>query len=119
MFKIHYTTKFKKDYKTIYRRSYQLELLKEVIQRLAETGTLHKEFLPLKLSCQYKDNWECHIKPDWLLIWNIYDRANEIWLVRKGTYSDLFKSYPIFPTISLKSAHSGRFFPTSYRPQPQ
>ncbi|HDR51132.1 MAG TPA: type II toxin-antitoxin system YafQ family toxin [Mariniphaga anaerophila] len=90
MFKIHYTTKFKKDYKTISRRGYQLELLKEVIQRLAETGTLPKKFLPHKLSGQYKDNWECHIKPDWLLIWNIDDQANEIWLVRTGTHSDLF-----------------------------
>jgi mRNA interferase YafQ len=53
-------------------------------------GTLPKKFLPHKLSGQYKDNWECHIKPDWLLIWNIDDQANEIWLVRTGTHSDLF-----------------------------
>jgi mRNA interferase YafQ len=64
--------------------------LKDVIRRLAETGTLPKKFLPHKLSGQYKDNWECHIEPDWLLIWNIDDQTNEIWLVRTGTHSDLF-----------------------------
>jgi mRNA interferase YafQ len=90
MFEIHYTTKFKKDYKTIKRREYQLSLLKEVIPRLAETGTLPKKFIPHKLSGQYQDNWECHIKPDWLLIWNIDFENNEIWLVRTGTHSDLF-----------------------------
>ncbi len=44
MFEIHYTTKFKKDYKTITRRGYKLDLLKDVIRRLAENGTLLKEF---------------------------------------------------------------------------
>ena len=90
MFEIHYTTKFKKDYKTIKRRGYQLNLLKDVIGKLAETGTLPKKFIPHKLSGQYQDNWECHIKPDWLLIWNIDYETNEIWLVRTGTHSDLF-----------------------------
>ena len=90
MFEIHYTTKFKKDYKTITRRGYQLELLKDVIRRLAKNGTLPKKFLPHPLTGEYKDTWECHIKPDWLLIWDIDYQTNEIWLVRTGTHSDLF-----------------------------
>ncbi|MDD4108879.1 MAG: type II toxin-antitoxin system YafQ family toxin [Prolixibacteraceae bacterium] len=44
MFEIHYTNKFKKDYKTITHRGYQLELLKDAIRRLAKNGTLPKKF---------------------------------------------------------------------------
>jgi mRNA interferase YafQ len=90
MFEIHYTNKFKKDYKTITRRDYQLELLKDVIRRLAKNGTLPKKFLSHPLSGKYKDAWECHIKPDWLLIWSVDYQTDEIWLVRTGTHSDLF-----------------------------
>jgi len=49
-----------------------------------------ENFHPHKLSGNYKDSWECHIKPDWLLIWNINEKESEIWLVRTGTHSDLF-----------------------------
>lgn len=79
MFEIHYTNKFKKDYKTITHRGYQLELLKDAIRRLAKNGTLPKKFLPHLLSGKYKDTWECHIKPDWLLKWSVDYQADEIW----------------------------------------
>jgi mRNA interferase YafQ len=54
MFEIHYTTKFKKDYKTIKRRGYQLELLKDIIRRLAKNGTLPKKFLTGRLTSSQK-----------------------------------------------------------------
>ncbi|MFN4764653.1 type II toxin-antitoxin system YafQ family toxin [Gillisia sp. Q332] len=44
-----------------------------------------------KLSGNYKGRWECHIKPDWLLIWKQDDTKKEIYLERTGTHSDLFK----------------------------
>ncbi len=90
MFQIHYTTKFKKDFKVITRRNYDLMLLKNIIASLVETGSVPEKHLPHKLTGNYAGDVECHIKPDWLLIWNIDEVNKEIWLVRTGTHSDLF-----------------------------
>jgi mRNA interferase YafQ len=90
MYQIHYTTKFKKDFKVIAKRNYDLRLLKQVITVLAETGTVPSKYLPHKLKGKYNDSWECHILPDWLLIWIIDEQNNEIWLIRTGSHSDLF-----------------------------
>jgi mRNA interferase YafQ len=90
MYKIYFTNKFKKDYKTVIKRKYDLQLLREVTQLLSHTGELPKQYYPHKLSGVYSDYWECHIKPDWLLIWTIDHDNLEIWLTRTGTHSDLF-----------------------------
>lgn len=90
MYKIHFTNKFKKDYKTVQKRKYDLQLLREVTQLLSLNGELPKKYYPHKLSGNYSDCWECHIKPDWLLIWTIDTDKLEIWLTRTGTHSDLF-----------------------------
>jgi len=90
MHSIHYTGKFKKDYKAIQKRKYDLQLLKNVIRELAERAELPAKYLPHKLSGKYSDCWECHIKPDWLLIWQVDPELNEIWMIRTGTHSDLF-----------------------------
>jgi mRNA interferase YafQ len=90
MYKIFYTSKFKKDYKTVQKRKYNLDLLREVTILLSQNGELPKKYYPHKLSGVYSDCWECHIKPDWLLIWTIDTDKLEIWLTRTGTHSDLF-----------------------------
>ena len=90
MFQINYTSKFKKDFKAISRRNYDLQLLKQIIAYLAETGTVPEKYLSHKLKGKYSDCWECHLQADWLLIWIIDEQNNEIWLTRTGTHSDLF-----------------------------
>ncbi|WP_299668565.1 type II toxin-antitoxin system mRNA interferase toxin, RelE/StbE family [uncultured Polaribacter sp.] len=50
-----------------------------------------KNMKPHKLSGVYKDNWECHIKPDLLIIWFQIESPNSIKLIRIGSHSDLFK----------------------------
>ena len=67
-----------------------MTLLKEVIIELEQTGTLPIKHKPHKLSGNYSDIWEAHIKSDWLLMWKIYPDNKEIWLIRSGTHSDLF-----------------------------
>ncbi|MFI5158944.1 MAG: type II toxin-antitoxin system mRNA interferase toxin, RelE/StbE family, partial [Sphingobacteriales bacterium] len=52
---------------------------------------INKKYHPHKLSCNYKDNWEAHIKPDVLIIWFEITNEDEIILVRAGSHSDLFK----------------------------
>jgi mRNA interferase YafQ len=67
-----------------------MELLKKAIMELEKTGTLHVNNKPHKLSGNYDDIWEAHLKPDWLLLWKVYPENNEVWLIRSGTHSDLF-----------------------------
>ena len=82
---------FKKDYKRCKKRNYNLPLLHEVMGILQKKGKLSSKYKPHKLSGNYKGRWECHVKPDWLLIWRQDDELKEIFLERTGTHSDLFK----------------------------
>ena len=88
--KITTTSKFKKDYKKIQKRGYNLKLLEEVVRILAETKTLPEKYLPHSLIGNYVGYMECHILPDWLLIYKIKDDELVLVLSRTGTHSDLF-----------------------------
>jgi len=90
MVQLVFTNKFKKDINLLQKRGYNLELIKEVILILEETGTLPSDYTPHKLSGNYSGYWEAHIKPDWLVIWKYFMDENELWLTRTGTHSDLF-----------------------------
>jgi len=90
MYSISYTRSFEKDIKRIKKREYNTKILFEVIKTLEETGTVPAKLKPHKLSGNFKDCWECHLKSDWLLIWRKSDNKNEIQLIRTGTHSDLF-----------------------------
>lgn len=65
-------------------------LLEETIQLLSETGKLPPEYKPHKLSGKHTGCWECHIKPDWLLIWQQNDTVLTLLFLNTGTHSDLF-----------------------------
>jgi mRNA interferase YafQ len=93
MFEIVTSTKFLKDLKLLQKRSIKdFQLLQQLITILAENGHkgLDKKHNPHKLSGNYKGYWECHVKPDLLLIWNENEQINLLELVRTGTHSDLF-----------------------------
>jgi mRNA interferase YafQ len=93
MFEIVTSTKFLKDLKLLKKRSVNdLQLLQELISILAEKGHkgLSKKNSAHKLSGNYKGYWECHVKPDLLLIWDENEQINLLALVRTGTHSDLF-----------------------------
>lgn len=95
MFDLNYTNKFEKDLKRIKKRSNSdFELVRQFLNEdLVFNGAkgLPKKYLAHKLSGSYKDNWECHIKPDLLVIWIEISNDNEITLIRIGSHSDLFK----------------------------
>jgi mRNA interferase YafQ len=91
MYKLVFTNRFRKDVKLLQKRDYNLGLLKTSIQNLEEEGKLPQSNKPHKLSGKYTGYWEAHLKPDWLIIWKVYQSENEIWLTRTGTHSDLFK----------------------------
>jgi mRNA interferase YafQ len=93
MYKIKPSSKFLKDAKLLKKRSLKdLNLLERIVETLANEG--HKGLLPKhkahKLSGNYKDCWECHVKPDLLLIWIENETIMLIELVRTGTHADLF-----------------------------
>jgi len=66
---IRYTSNFKKAYKRCKKRGLDMLLLKEVIRILSEEGKLPPTYHAHTLQGKYKDLWECHIQPDWLLVW--------------------------------------------------
>ncbi|MCD8091994.1 MAG: type II toxin-antitoxin system YafQ family toxin [Bacteroides sp.] len=85
-----YTGQFKKDLKRCQKRGYNLELLHRAITLLQETGSLPAEYKAHILSGQYSGCWECHIKPDWLLIWQQDDKELTLLFLNTGTHPDLF-----------------------------
>ncbi len=82
--------KFEKELELCRRRGFDMQKFAEVIDLLGEYGTLPQEYRPHKLSGNFAGGWECHIKGDWLLIWEQYDHELLLRLVRTGTHSDLF-----------------------------
>jgi mRNA interferase YafQ len=90
MFNLIYSSKFKKDIKLCQKRNYDFTEFKNVIELLEDTGKLPTKYKPHILSGDFSKHWECHIKPDWLLIWTQDDENKEIYIVRTGTHSDLF-----------------------------
>lgn len=91
MYDISFETRFKKDYKLAKKRGLDISLLEEVLKSLREKGKLPSAYKPHILKGNYKGYWECHIQPDWLLIWKQDDEIKLVSLSRTGTHSDLFK----------------------------
>ena len=84
------TTQFKKDFKLAMKRSMKIELLEEVIAMLAMGETLPDKHKDHALTGNWVGHRECHILPDWLLIYRIEDEGLVLALARTGTHSDLF-----------------------------
>ena len=84
------TTQFKKDFKLAMKRSMKIELLEEVIAMLAMGETLPDKHKDHALTGNWVGHRECHILPDWLLIYRIEDEVLVLPLARTGTHSDLF-----------------------------
>jgi len=81
---------FKKDYKMAIKRGYNIALLLEVIEILANGDTLPEKYQDHALKGKYMGYRECHITPDWLLIYKIEESMLILALTRTGTHSDLF-----------------------------
>lgn len=84
------TTQFKKDYKLAIKRGFKINLLENVIAALAMGEPLPEKCKDHALSGNWAGHRECHILPDWLLIYRIEDDVLVLTLARAGTHSDLF-----------------------------
>ncbi len=90
MLKIVFTKKFCKDLKRLEKRGYNLKLLKNVLQSLAKEQTLDRKYNDHALVGNYIGFRECHITPDWLLIYMINQEELILTASRTGSHSDLF-----------------------------
>ncbi len=90
MYVIEFTRKFLKDLKLARKRQLPEDELNEVIKMLSEGKTLPAKYKDHALSGNYIGLRECHIKPDWLLIYALDEDIKIITLIRNGTLSDLF-----------------------------
>lgn len=84
------TTKFQKDLKRIQKRGYNISLLTNIIKKLANGEPLPEKYRDHNLSGDYSGCRECHITPDWLLVYEIDNGELILYLTRTGTHSDLF-----------------------------
>lgn len=90
MYKIKPTSKFQKDLKKIRKRGYDLSLLKEAIIILAKGKELPEKYKDHPLKGNFVNCRECHITPDWLLIYEKTEDELYLYLTRTGTHSDLY-----------------------------
>ena len=91
MLELVLSNRFKKDLKTIMRRGYNLDLMEEVVDTLLAQGQLDEKYHDHPLSEDYNGFRECHILPDWLLVYRIDDDELMLFLSRTGTHSGLFR----------------------------
>lgn len=90
MLKVRYSSRFKKDFKVIVRRGYDISLFEEVLNLLREEKSLPEKYNDHALKGDYTGHRECHITPDWLLIYKKENDMITLSLTRTGSHSDLF-----------------------------
>ena len=89
-YRIRATSRFRKDYKLMQKRGLEMTRLDEVIAMLASGDQLDEKYHDHALSGDYAGHRECHISPDWLLVYYKEDDILVLTLARTGTHSDLF-----------------------------
>lgn len=91
MYNIVASNRFKKDLKQIIKRGYNISLLEVVITLLSQGKPLPAKYKDHNLTGCFSNCRECHITPDWLLIYEISNKELLLYLTRTGTHSDLFQ----------------------------
>jgi len=90
MLKVRYSARFKKDFKLVLKRGYDISLFEEIVTILCNEKPLPPKNNDYALSGYYSGFRECHITPDWLLIYKIEKDILTLLLTRTGTHSELF-----------------------------
>ena len=87
---VDFTTQFKKDIKLAKKQGKDTDKIFEVVEKLANDEVLDAKYKDHCLTGDYKDCRECHIEPDWLLIYKKYESELILMLIRTGSHSELF-----------------------------
>jgi len=86
---IFYTTQFKKDYKRVTRQNKDIQELRIVIEKLSKKALPEPKYKDHPLSGKWKGHRDCHIEPDWILIYRLTDDV--LTLERTGSHAELFR----------------------------
>ena len=89
-YEIQKTSQFKKDFKLALKRNCNIQKLQEIITILADGNTLPESCFDHPLKGEYSGYRECHVEPDWLLVYKITESVLVLTLYRTGSHSDLF-----------------------------
>ena len=87
---IKWTHTFKQDYKRAVKRGLDIRILDDVVGKLSRGETLPESMCDHELGGMWKGDRECHVQPDWLLVYRIDGDVLVLTLVRTGSHSDLF-----------------------------
>ncbi len=90
MYTIKVTNRFKKDIRLCVKRGLNISLLYEAMHLLARDGELPPKYRPHKLVAQLRGKWECHIQPDWLMVWEQNDSELTMLFTNTGSHADIF-----------------------------
>lgn len=90
MLEVFYSNQFKKDYKMAVKRHCDIEELFKVIELLKNQQPLPPEKRDHALTGDYSGYRECHVHPDFLLVYKVVDSQLQLYLYRTGTHADLF-----------------------------
>ena len=90
MYTIRYTGEFKRQMRLCQRRGYDMVLLHEVIRLLSVDGKHPDKYRAHILHGNRQGQWECHVQPDWLLVWEQRDQELILIMLNTGTHADVF-----------------------------
>ena len=90
MYSVDYTNRFKKDLKRCVKRGLDIGKIIEAVKLLEANGQLPSKYKPHKLVGDRQGQWECHIQPDWLMVWEQNDMELTLLFLQTGTHADLF-----------------------------
>ena len=90
-YEVRFTNQYKKDLKLAKKQGKDIEKMYDVVEKLAKGETLEAKYRDHSLTGNLKGLRECHIEPDWLLVYEIIDDVLVLMLNRLGSHSELFK----------------------------
>ena len=90
-YEVRFTSRFKRDVKAAQRQGKDLTKLFEIIEKLSSGEILEERYRDHELSGRYRGKRECHVEPDWLLIYERSEDVLVLLLYRLGSHSDLFR----------------------------
>ena len=87
---VQWTAQFKKDYKLAIKRGWDIDILDDTVRMLANETMLPQKYNDHALTGNFKGFRECHLEPDWLLVYAVQKDVLTLTLFRTGTHSDIF-----------------------------
>lgn len=89
-YRLKTTNRFDKQLKQCLKRGYNEHFLEEVLEYILDGRPLPRKYKQHRLNSKFANCWECHITPDWLLLWQEYEDELTLLLLETGTHSDVF-----------------------------